>query len=142
MCLKVTEDKVLIASEDITCYKVMEFLGEHKAISWVMGETYQVPSKTMMTSFRPLLISDEDDYHVSCGYHSYMSPEEGVEDAISLIARALGVHTPSYDGKMDTLALYECTIPKGANYYIGTVNDGNCGGYVSNSIIINKKLEL
>jgi hypothetical protein len=109
MCLKIGKAKVKIAKQDITCYKTLRVDGVGNKIKFTspyMDFPYDL-GKIYTVEMRVR------NGEVADGFHSYVESEllEG-ED------------------------VFECTIPKGARYYVGTYASEKA--YASNKIRIDK----
>ena len=115
MCWNIFSEKdkeKRIAESDIICYKVLK-------------QNYRSLFEDFKYKFRILYKLDielkpTEDFKIYEGFHSYKDPP--IKSYMCSI--------------VDDPLCVECTIPKGSTYYINRL-----GEIVSDSIIINKKLE-
>lgn len=123
MCLLTYKVDVKIATEDIPCYKIVRISNENILISIVqgfeynLGETYDngIPDPEKV----PRHITWWDGVRFDGGlFHSYSSP----------INRQLDKDLKEVEVK--------CIIPKGAYYFVGSVNLSLTEGYASSKIKI------
>lgn len=121
MCLRTEQIKPQIATEDITCYKVihkdMTSLF-HKEFKWEFGKVYHTEMTTDLSYFFMVIMVEQ-------GFHSYST----------LKATREGYYCSS-----EPCIAVKCTIPKGSEYYTGS--HGVRDGYVSEKIILNEIIPL
>lgn len=117
MCLRTEQIEPQIATEDITCYKIihkdMTSLF-HPEFKWEFGKVYHTEMITTYSSFLR-------ETQIEKGFHSY-STLDGTREA--------------YYSSTEPCIAVKCTIPKGSEFYPG--NHGVCEGYASGKIIINE----
>ena len=117
MCL-LTEQKIpQIATEDITCYKVirknMHSL-HYCCFEWKFGETYETEMKRLDLTGG-----------VQNGFHSYSLLEDTIREYVATTTPCI---------------IVECTIPTGAEYYYGIEMRG--AGYASNKLVMNRVVDV
>lgn len=132
MCLLTKQKEPLTAKEDITCYKVLikqykQYYAFYKSsFEYKFNQTYRL-RKSLKNNKHPLRHGGS----VTEGFHSYTSMYN------SLYHRLFRGQTKQ-KGDAD-LVLVECTIPKGAKYFVGEhSNYEGDPGFTSTSIRINK----
>ena len=121
MCLTIKNyDKCIVAEEDIKCYKVirLETGGIMKSFYFNFLYTFNKTYETTLLKTRY-----RKNYKIENGFHSFAKLNHTIT--------FYDVHL-----RMKYFALVECTIPKGANYYMGKYN--NRCAFVSDKIRINK----
>ena len=117
MCLRTEQLKPQIATEDITCYKIickdMSSLF-HPEFKWEFGKVYHTEMITTYSSFLR-------ETQIEQGFHSYLTLRETRE---------------AYYSSTEPCIAVKCTIPKDTSYYTG--KHGVRKGYASEKIIINE----
>jgi len=136
MCLITTQKKPKKARKDMLVYKALRECSETIASSvyechkYILGELYTV----QIQQDNDWTAADQDDQ--AWLTRNYPNWNHGTET--ELICIGAGYHastTPKRIQKWFTEPIYECTIPKGSEYY-----EDATGLIVSNQIIINKKI--
>jgi hypothetical protein len=111
MCLNIKkEQKPIIATEDIACYKFLResdgiLITPYQHTHVKIGETY---SSNLVAEY----FEDLTDAEVSYVLHSY--------ERMKSIDTAVYLSSTAYDIKV-----VECVIPAGSSYYVGTHNGVN-----------------
>lgn len=143
MCLITTQKKPLKATKDIVCYKILKlrpaglinkskvvFIQDSNEILFLEGVTkytlhapYQdtryVPGKVYRSAFRDReIFSMLDKKRINKGFHAYT-------DTLRTVKR----RKPGQ--------IFECVIPKGTRYFLGS-NNGESAGICAESIIVVK----
>lgn len=154
MCLYSKQQDAKVAEEDIICFKLFFVVDE--LLNDKMKKTYKVGDIT--ATYRPdyiyrfdretrmavepkfidhieyaSIFSNKQEYDINVGFHSYSRLEDAQSGARIFIDDQ---DTPTIKR---TLALFQCTIPKGARYYEGD-SSSVVPGYCSDSLIIGMKL--
>lgn len=130
MCLIVNKSSC-VAEQDITCYKVVDYLGHRKYVTpWMRMPI--VPHKEYSHANSPFPLPQAcSDYrlYVDKGlFHTYVNFEDALESATRL-------------GK--DAHVFSATIPKGSRYYEGRANILGSPyhlSYASDTLILNKRL--
>ncbi len=136
MCLVTDQQQPKIAEEDITVYKLLQGMNAPcNEFTYKLGQLYKTEVKESVDrwcydSLDRKTLNDKygekwpEDDTIKCfgeGFHSAVNPDRLRQTNMSSMWKA---------------GLYECTIPKGSEYY-----DNPSDLVVSNQIIINKKIE-
>ena len=120
MCLVTKQIEPQIATEDITCYKVIRKNMTslyYKEFKWEFGKVYDT-----------LIEQDKDEFDtitIHRAFHSYESLDE-LRQAYFITAQPC--------------MTVKCTIPKGSKVYKGKHSD--IDGYASNQLIINEVIDV
>lgn len=115
MCLTAEHLKAHVATEDIKCYKILQKDMKsyyHGDFQWEIGKLYETELEKINRN--PQIIGK--------AFHSYYT---------YLDAQKIHIHAG-----MPSLVV-ECTIPKGAMYFVG-YHGYDTLGYASNQIIVNR----
>lgn len=118
----------LIAKEDITCYKIVNYFFKDKRFvirSFHMSFPYQLNK----IEYEPLFPPVTTDYNnfVDHAFHSYKT---------FIIANDQYAMAPSVE--VEDAAIVECIIPKGTQYYEGYHNHPDLIGYASKEIVLKR----
>jgi hypothetical protein len=114
MCFIKENNELLTAKKDIICYKYIykNLVSSVREFQYELNKKYYIRFWRLKNLFYVFNNYDEiNDKFIFIGFHSY--------------------HLTNHMPKVN----YECIIPKGSKYY------KNCEQYVSNSIIIKKKID-
>lgn len=141
MCLEVKKPEIIVAKEDIVCYKVMiEFPGDKGAwqspflhMVYKEGRTYELGKKLNFTR-------EYRYYTVEEGFHSFAN----LSDALLF----LNVYEVRYPWRFMGIGRYayvivKCIIPEGTTYAEGLFDDCNnkFHSFCSEKIICEGKIE-
>ena len=120
MCLRTEQIEPQIATEDITCYKVIhkDMTSMIYKFKWEFGKVYHTKMTTSISDFFKNTMVEK-------GFHSYSTLKE--------------TRGP-YSRSSDPCIVVKCTIPKDTSYYTG--KHGVCEGYASEKIIVNDIIPL
>lgn len=144
MCLIIgKEDKPLIAEEDVIAYKILCPNGDNHADSaywyrngrfmYELGKLYQT---TIEETKENRCFDDLDSETIKKTYGDDWKDTKALGQGFHGALKLERTQETLEDGLWsNNKTIYQVTIPKGAEYYV------NCSGlFVSNKIIINKKL--
>lgn len=138
MCLITRQKKALIADEDITVFKILteKNYSIYQLFKYKLGKTYTEKIKHSKTwcclgildvvwlesNYPCGWVREPDLICLGKGFHSI----DNLESAKYVLMESSEYHK-----------IYECTIPKGSEYYKDAV-----GFMISNSLIVNKQLKF
>jgi len=121
MCLRTEQIEPQIATEDITCYKVIR-----KDMSSLYYDEFKWKFNKVYTSWIATFERTKNvDHAIYQAFHSYESLE--------------GLKKEYYMATVPCIAV-KCTIPKGSEYYLG--RQGEMDGYASNKLIANEVIDV
>lgn len=127
MCLYTQNPELLIAKEDITCYKILrKDRSQYK--SPVFNKYWKLHCSEQTKLGTPKFPGFSSWYEIEEGFHTFQN-----EHCARHMIHTLEANTPVY------FCVAECTIPKRSKYYVGLYNTFPC--FVSDNLIINKILE-
>lgn len=139
MCLRTKQNTPLIAEEDITVYKVVQFITDKaksaeigKPFSYYVGAFRDEYVYEMDTVLESGLHYEEPCYGESEGFvHKGFHSLQSVTDTTKLMNFMRGQKWFSDDAEPLIIA---CTIPKGSEYYVGDFDKKV--SYASNKLIL------
>jgi hypothetical protein len=153
MCLYSKQQEAAIAECDIICYKlffIIDRLDKPDRTVKKVGDITAVfrddyiyhfdkdTKKAVEPDFAEHVeysspFSDEIEYDINDGFHSYKTKEEA-EDMAKMF-----VHDQTMKDGKRRLVLYRCVIPVGSHYYEG-MSSWTKSGYCSDTIMLNELL--
>ena len=116
MCL-ITKEPSQVAQEDITCYKVVNYVDDNKVLSFYLNFEY-ILNKLYETNLLPIHNQD-GDICIENGFHSYRTIHRAIKNLVKYLQY-----------KEYGCVVVECIIPKGAIFF------QNDKYFASNQIII------
>lgn len=146
MCLEVKKPGIIVAKEDMVCYKVMiEYFGNkgvwvspYQGMTYKEGQSYELKAQLQLLDSSKTV--KEYPYRVEEGFHSFTSLSEAL-----FFLNAFEARHPCLNRCSDAsrYVIVKCIIPKGTTYAEGLFFDwGNkFHSYCSEKIVCEGKIE-
>lgn len=143
MCLITKQQKPFIAKRDMVVYKELSWVNHEIArsiyeyFSYEIGKLYKTKIKALSYTDNWASYDDKDSQYLDKYFDGWFTEKKvRVKNKLKCFGQGFhSVNKPSRFVDVD-YTIYECTIPKGSEYYREPT-----GCIVSNQIIINKMLE-
>lgn len=124
------------AKEDMTCYKVLRvsddlLFSPVQGMHYIPAKVYRLTNIFGMTKKLKLIKADDwmNNSYIEKGFHSFQKLRNAQEYNSFLHTVSKSRYKPSLN---KTTIVFDCTIPKGSQYYINEI-----GQMVSNKIVVN-----